>query len=248
MVPTIPYIQSRFDDFNACFFGGSLPPVPLKLSHAKGFLGKLTFVRRKQGLFRGYRNENFVLRINARIDLPETLIEDTILHEMIHYYIAVNQLRDTSTHGQLFRREMARINAEGNRHITISHRFTNEQRTQAIVHKTRAVALIRFADGRVGVKVVPDTPQHIQYWHHAALRAFSCQRFSPFTNDQSPITNIEWFHSSNDYFAQFPSSVALKIQIITNPSEIPLSDAKKTPDSCSSRKKVVPLQYFLIKQ
>ena len=127
MIPTIPYIQSRFDDFNARFFGGALPPVPIRLSHAKGFLGKLTFTRRKQGLFGQYRNENFVLRINTRIDLPEPLIEDTILHEMIHYYIAVNQLRDTSSHGRLFRREMARINADGNRHITISYRLSKEQ-------------------------------------------------------------------------------------------------------------------------
>ena len=46
---------------------------------------------------------------------------------MIHYFIAVNQLRDTSSHGRLFRREMARINADGNRHITISYRLSKEQ-------------------------------------------------------------------------------------------------------------------------
>lgn len=65
-----------------------------------------------------------MLRINTRFDLPEDLLQDTILHEMIHYYIAVNHLRDTSTHGQLFRREMKRINEQGNRHITISYRLT----------------------------------------------------------------------------------------------------------------------------
>lgn len=140
MTPTIPYIQSRFDDFNARFFGGQLPPVPIRLSHAKGFLGKLTFTRRKHGLFGKYRNEDFVLRINVRIDLPESLIEDTILHEMIHYYIAVNQWNDTSVHGQLFRHEMARINAEGNRHITISYRLTKEQ--LAALYPERASMLL----------------------------------------------------------------------------------------------------------
>lgn len=125
MVPTIPYIQSRFDEFNARFFAGALPPVPIKLSNARTFLGKLTFTKRRKWLFGEWTYSNFVLRINTRFDLPEQLIEDTILHEMIHYYIAVNQLRDTSTHGHLFRREMARINAEGNRHITISYRLKN---------------------------------------------------------------------------------------------------------------------------
>jgi len=128
MTPTIDYIQARFDEYNARFFGGTLPPIPIKLSNAKGFLGKVTFVRRKRGLFWGYRNENFTLRINARIDLPEELINDTVLHEMIHYYIAVNQWTDTSAHGQLFRREMARINADGQHHITISYHPSEEER------------------------------------------------------------------------------------------------------------------------
>ena len=214
MKPTVSYIQSRFDEFNARYFGGQLPPVPIRLSHAKGFLGKLTFTRRKQGLFRGYRNEDFVLRINVRIDLPEPLIEDTILHEMIHYFIAFNQLKDTSIHGQLFRREMARINAEGNRHITISHRLSDSEKAQAIIHKTRAVALVRFTDGKTGVKVVPPHAEHIRYWHKTAKRRF-------------PVSSIEWFLSSDDYFARFPSSVAMKIYLIADPSEIPLSGAMR---------------------
>jgi predicted SprT family Zn-dependent metalloprotease len=68
-----------------------------------------------------------VLRINVKIDLPEEVVQDTILHEMIHYSIAVKQIRDTSAHGKLFRAEMARINAEGNRHIRISYRLSPEQ-------------------------------------------------------------------------------------------------------------------------
>ena len=127
MKPSVEYIQAHFDAYNKEFFGGVLPTLPIKLSHAKGFLGKVTFVKRRQWLFGPYRNENFVLRINVKIDLPEELVQDTILHEMIHYYIAVNQIRDTSTHGRLFRAEMARINKEGGRHIRISYKPTPEQ-------------------------------------------------------------------------------------------------------------------------
>ena len=211
MKPTVSYIQSRFDEYNARYFGGSLPPIPIKLSHAKGFLGKVTFTRRKQGLFGRYRNEDFVLRINVRIDLPESLIEDTILHEMIHYYIAVNQWKDTSVHGQLFRREMARINAEGNRHITISHRLTETEKAQAIIHKPRVVAIVHFSDGKTGIKVVPNTPDHIRYWDKTAKRRF-------------PVSSIEWFVSSDDYFARFPSSIAMKIYLV-NSADLPLTDA-----------------------
>ncbi|MBQ3989695.1 MAG: hypothetical protein II630_02535, partial [Bacteroidales bacterium] len=67
MKATIEYIQEHFDAYNRHFFGGTLPTLPIKLSHAKGFLGKVTFLRKRKGLFGGYRNEDFVLRINVRI-------------------------------------------------------------------------------------------------------------------------------------------------------------------------------------
>lgn len=218
MKPTVEYIQTHFDAYNRQFFGGALPTLPIKLSHAKGFLGKVTFMRKRQGLFVGYRNEDFVLRINVRIDLPEELVQDTILHEMIHYYIAVNQLRDTSTHGRLFRAEMARINAAGNRHITISHRLNEEQRAQARIHKVRAVAIVHFTDGKTGVKVVPKQEKHIRYWNRMAPRRFSIER-------------IEWYLSDDPYFAQFPSSVAMKIYLVKEPEDIPLSSTTELPYS-----------------
>ena len=130
MKASVEYIQAHFDAYNRQYFGGQLPALPIKLSHAKGFLGKVTFIKRRQWLFGPYKNEHFVLRINVKIDLPEKVVQDTILHEMIHYYIAVNQLKDTSAHGRLFRAEMARINAEGNRHIRISYRLNEEQLAQ----------------------------------------------------------------------------------------------------------------------
>ena len=106
MRATVEYIQARFDSYNEQFFGGSLPPIPIRLSHAKGFLGKVTFTRRRKGLFQKYKNEDFVLRINVRIDLPEEVVEDTILHEMIHIY--VNSVGNNGTrryregHGKLW--------------------------------------------------------------------------------------------------------------------------------------------------
>ena len=216
MIPTLDYIQSRFEEYNARYFGGALPPIPIKLSHAKGFLGKVTFVRRKQGLFSGYRNEDFVLRINTRIDLPEELIEDTILHEMIHYYIAYNQLRDTSTHGRLFRQEMNRINAEGNRHISISHRLTDAQRTQATLHKSRVIAVVHFSDGKTGIKIVPKQEKHIIYWNKTAKRRFA-------------VSSIDWYLSDNDFFAQFPSSIAMKVYLIPDPQALPLKESERIP-------------------
>lgn len=130
MKPTIEYIQARFDEYNALYFNGSLPPLPIKLSNARTFLGKLCYKKQRTWFLGPYRYSDFVLRINTRMDMSEELIQDTILHEMIHYFIAINHLRDTRTHGQLFRREMKRINEAGNRHITISYRPNEAERAQ----------------------------------------------------------------------------------------------------------------------
>ena len=216
MKATIEYIQQRFDEYNELYFHGSLPPIPVRLSHAKGFLGKVTFTRKRQGLFGGYKNQDFVLRINVRIDLPQEVVDDTILHEMIHYYIAVNQWHDTSAHGELFRREMTRINREGGRHISISHRLSETEQRQAALKKGRVVGIVHFADGRTGIKIVPKQIKHILSWNRRAI-----------TNRQLQISNIDWYYTDDEFFSQYPSSVALRIFLMDDPQAIPLSTAHR---------------------
>lgn len=197
---TIPYIQHKFDDFNRQYFGNQLPPIPIKLSNAKTFLGKVCFRKERKLLSRKWHYFDFVLRINTRIALPEEVVEDIILHEMIHYYIVVNQLQDSSAHGRLFRAEMARLNAEG-RHIRISHQLSVEQREQAQGKpKWRVVCVAYFKDGRVGVKVVPKQERHIRYFHRVAIAHF-------------PIEHLDWYFSDSSLFAQYPSSSALRFYV-----------------------------------
>ena len=203
---TIPYIQQKFDDFNRQYFANQLPPILIKLSNAKTFLGKVCFRKERKLYSRKWHYSNFILRINTRIDLPEEMVEDIILHEMIHYYIAVNQFQDTSAHGRLFRAEMARLNAEG-RHIRISHQLSVEQCEQALGKpKWRVVCVAYFKDGRVGVKVVPKQERHIRYFHRVAIAHF-------------PIEHLEWYISDSPFFAQYPSSSALRFYLLfdTNP-------------------------------
>lgn len=106
--------------FNALCFGGKLPVVPLKVSHARTFLGKLV-MRRKRGFF--LSRTEYQLRISDFYDLPQQEFEDTVLHEMIHLHIAVNRLKDTSPHGPVFRRIMEAFNQRYGRHVTVSRRM-----------------------------------------------------------------------------------------------------------------------------
>mgnify|MGYP002515657213 FL=1 len=204
MIATKEYIERKFAEYNALYFDGALPEIPVRLSNAKGFLGKVSYRKVRQGLFGKTKNTDFVLRINTRIDLPEEVIEDTILHEMIHYYIGYHQLEDTSSHGSLFRQMMCRINESGGRHIAITHRLTAEQEAQAAGReKVRVVCVVRFTDGRTGVKVVPKQVRSILHFHRSASVHF-------------PIEGLEWYLTKDGYFGKYPSSNALRIYIASD--------------------------------
>ena len=132
MKPTIQYIQQKVDEFNRQMFDGKLSPVPVSLSNAKTYLGLCVYKRRRK-FFGGVEKYDFRLRFSTRIDLPENEVEDTIIHELIHYYIGVNNLKDSSAHGKLFRSIMCSINKKFGRRLTISHKCTSEQREQLML-------------------------------------------------------------------------------------------------------------------
>lgn len=206
MTATVPFIADCFRRFNERYFESSLPEIPIRLSNAKGFLGKLTYTRQRS-FWRTENYENFVLRINTRIDLTQAELEDTIIHEMIHYYIAYHRLGDTSTHGTRFRAMMTAINRRDGRHITVTHRLTDEQQQQAAGRQRgRMVAVVEFTDGRIGVKVVPHRVSYMQAFQSGCRRHFS-------------VASLRWYYSHDFFFARFPSSGALRVYLIDTPTD-----------------------------
>lgn len=213
---TILYIKRKFEEFNQQIFAGKLPMLPIKLSNAKSFLGACTYKKRlgKNGKIEKY---NFSLRINTSIDLPEEEVEDTIIHEMIHYYIGYNQLEDTSPHGQIFQQIMNTINEKYGRHLTISHKCNKTQNEQAVDKRQHyhVVAVVSFKDGRIGFKVLPRVLQSILKYYNSVKTA----------ND---VVSVNLYMSNNIFFNRFPNSSALNVHFIED-SEIKkhLNDAEK---------------------
>jgi len=214
MTPTIEWVASRFDHFNNLCFDGSLPRPAFRISHAKTFLGQLSYKRRRKFLGRT-EFYNFVIRISDRLDLPEEEVEDTLLHEMIHYHIAVGRLKDSSTHGRLFRAMMDELNRRYNRHITISHRSTAEQREAMVSTRPRRhiVALVDLRDGRTGLKVLPYRAKPAADFFRRAGRADS-------------VASVAFFLTDHPYFNRYPCSSALRVSIVDRAEvEAALSDA-----------------------
>ena len=211
MRPTCDYILQCISDINRQCFGGELPPLPVVLSNAARRLGVLSYVK-KRGLLGRSQNTGFKMTISTRFDLPEQDVRDTICHEMIHYYIAWKNIRDTSSHGDAFRSIMKRINEQHGYHITISQRLTDEQLMSAPRTKQYLVCHTLFADGRHGITVA------------ARTRLFTLW-------DQIPrlpgVVRAEWFSTLNPYFGKFRASQRPAAYIIKADEVLPqLSDAK----------------------
>ena len=198
----IPFIEKKFEEFNKLMFAGELPKLPIELSNAKTFLGQCVFKIRR--LTNGKTEKyDFRLRINTRIDLPEQELEDTIIHEMIHYYIGINQLNDTSAHGQIFRQIMDAINVRYGRHMTITHKVTKEQREQAYDKRQRwhVVAIVEFKNGKTGIKVLPRiVPRILNYYNKIGAI--------------NSVSQTKLYMSNDIFFNRFPNSGALNVTYV----------------------------------
>lgn len=199
------YLEDKFREYNAEIFGSSLEPVEIRLSKAKSFLGKLQYryVRNIFGKITGLKD--VVIRINTRYELSEEELQDTLIHEMIHWYIISHGIKDTSTHGKYFRSMMADINSRFGRHVTVSHR----KKDGVLVESEQTIrenifCVSRLKDGRTGLTVVSQSS-------YAPIRR-SLRRLYP-------ITSMTWYKSSDPYFSRFPRSRTPKVYLV-DPTEL----------------------------
>ena len=153
MIVTVEFLNQKFAEMNGLCFGGELPMVSIRLSNARTYLGQLGY-KRKRTLLGKQRYYDFVIRISTHLEQTDEEITDTLLHEMIHLYIASHQLKDTSTHGQLFRKMMTDLNKRFNRHITISHRRTKEEQNKDTQRRQHLLCVSTMASGERGITIV----------------------------------------------------------------------------------------------
>ena len=180
-------------------FDGRLPEPPVSITNAKTYLGVCAF--RKHRKWHGrLEYSDFKIRISRRFDLPQDEIDDTIIHEMIHYYIGLFSPVDMPGHSALFRRMMADINTRYGRHISVSHRLTPDQQEQAIDNRPQRhiVARVVLKDGRTGIKVIPCMERHIRRYRRGMMAS-------------GKVSSIEFFQTTDPFFNRFPSSSAFTV-------------------------------------
>lgn len=198
IVATLDYIERKFDEFNKLIFNNSLPCPTFKLSSARTFLGQIRYTR-KHKILSGWKYENFILTISNRISREESLLEDTIIHEMIHYYIFYNGIKDTSAHGIFFRKMMVDINERFNRNITITHRCSEEEKNQDTELRRHLLCISRLKDNRIGLTLACES--NIFMLWEAILRF-------------PEVLECNWYVTKNPYFNRFRRSIKPKIYLV----------------------------------
>lgn len=197
MRPTLKYIQKKFEYFNNLCFDGKLkmPPIRLTLRYATMGCTKYKLLIDNEG---NTKFTDLSIEISIRRDLPEEEYIDTIVHEMIHYYILSNNLRDTSPHGILFKTKMTEIMQKYGIRITIAFEPSDEEMVKSITHP-RYVCIIDFKDERTGLAVVAKN-KIFQFWD-AIL-------------ESDEVRGVKWYVSDRAIFEKYHTYVSLGCNIV----------------------------------
>lgn len=198
MYANLKFIQEGFAKFNHEIFAGTLPRIPLRIGSSRRTLGSLRY--RKSRRAGKTIVTDFTLTISARFDLTQDVIEDTLIHEMIHLYIFINNLTDTSAHGNIFRTMMDTINKRHNRHITISHRSSTTEAQSDTMKRNHYILLSKFKTGETYITLISRT------------KIFDMQRSLLHIKE---IESWEWRYSTDPHFNRYPRSRSLKFYKIS---------------------------------
>ncbi len=198
MILTQQYAQEQFDYFNHLIWNGTLPRIPLVIVRAGSFLGKCCYSRTRT-LFSKGQARDFSIRLSCLYDLDEKTQQDVIIHEMIHYYIAYNGMKDTSAHGEIFRSLMREINSEFGRNVSIRYKRTPDEGHSRLVEKTHCVCISVLNDGRKGLTVCNESM-------YSRIRSGLKRCY--------PVKECRWYVSKDPYFNRFPHSRKPRIYLV----------------------------------
>lgn len=184
MKANLEFLKDRFHRYNHEIFSGKLPEPIFHVTAAGSFVGQYKVKR----VGRHSLSEERHLTLSDRYDLPETQLEDIVIHEMIHYYIHHSKLRDTSSHGQIFRKMMHDINMRFRRHITVSHRCTKEEYESDTAKVHSIICLCTMTDGR---KLICKASQSKIFELHKAFQEWD------------KVAKEEWYWVYSSYFNRY---------------------------------------------
>lgn len=199
MTLTVDLLKEWFVRFNSSYFADAMPVPRLALSKARTRLGSMSCQCHRTLFKRTY--SHFTIRVSTCYDCTEREYQTVLLHEMIHYYITYNGIRDTSAHGREFHRLMNWLNREHGWNITVTSSVRGKALTEpSQTAKSRLVLAMTMCGGERYLSVVSP-------------------RYAPVIDRQAQaarqIAQHRWFMSQDSYFSAFPTVRSLRARRVT---------------------------------
>ena len=102
MIANQETMVNTFWDCNEKYFDNSLPTPWFETMNSINVLGKFEYNKNKKKCKKPIRDQ--VIKMSDCFDYPEKDFIEIMVHEMIHYYIAWNRIKDNKSHGREFMR------------------------------------------------------------------------------------------------------------------------------------------------
>lgn len=123
MYPTIPFIEEKFKQYNKEYFNNELPTPTFMLFHPKTTLGQFESTQRLDPLANAYHK--YIIRMSTYYDRTEHDVDETLIHEMVHFFIDFKGIEDNGSHGKKWKALAEEINAKGNWNISRTTSIAN---------------------------------------------------------------------------------------------------------------------------
>ena len=200
MIVTIDWMEEWFRRFDQDYFGGKLPMPELGLTRAKTRLGQLSFKRATRwGRTKLY---DFKISMTTYYDMTERQAKSVLLHEMIHYIIGYTGLKDTSSHGIVFRGMMDNLNRKYGWDIRVMTSTkgwkVSEQVTERKKEKgpqTFLMLAIEMRDGKC---------------YLSRVNPGSARRIESQLDKLSEMKSHQWYTTQEPYFEDYPQVRSLR--------------------------------------
>jgi len=184
---TTCWIKSNFERFNKEYFGGELPLPKFSVGNARTRLGAMSYKYRLKNGVRTYYDH--AIRMTNYYDIPECEFLNVLLHEMIHYYIAVRHIKDTASHGAVFCRMMSQLNAKGwNIRVRTDTRNWQPAARNTGKDKVFIVLAIQTASDEYILSVV--CPSYVSY-------------INSLVRSTDDVKSYAWYTSRDRYFSTY---------------------------------------------
>ena len=155
MQVTIEWIEQKFNLFNKDYFEGKLPVPEFRVSKNRSRFGAFIIGHLRKRNVSPTKSD--IIEISVFMDREEHVFENTLIHELIHMYVYLNNMLDKTSHGPNFRLMMKKINSHGKHEVKISVKQTREDFYNSLQERKNFIILSRLKNGKKGITVCAQT-------------------------------------------------------------------------------------------